>query len=126
VATWRRPDDLVRELSRARDSVAGAGGPVALHVRLTAALARVLAWAGSDVPRARRLADDAVRAARELDDPAVLAAALLAGHNVDWGPGSAARRRALAAELTGLAAVGVPQPDGREVPPDELLLEATL
>lgn len=74
-----------------------------LRLRVQASLARVLAWHDLDLARARRLAADAVGAARRAGDLPVLAACLLAAHNGLWGPGTAAQRRVLAEELVAIA-----------------------
>jgi sirohydrochlorin ferrochelatase len=66
-------------------------------------LARVLAWHGLDLPRARALAAEAVTQARAAGDVPVLAACLLAQHNALWAPGTAGERRAVAAEVAALA-----------------------
>ena len=53
--------------------------------------------------RARPLSERALALARTLDDPATLAACLLARHDVLWAPGRAAERIDLAREITQLA-----------------------
>src|SRR6266496_5773351 len=83
-----------------------------------ASLARVLAWHGRDLPRARELAADAVAAARQAGDPRLVAACLVAQHNAIWRPGTAADRRGLAAEVIELA-----EGDGTD---PELVIEARL
>ncbi len=74
-----------------------------LRARVLASLARELAWNGTDVARAARLADAAVATAQRAGDRATLAACLLARHNAVWGPGNAAERLALATQVTELA-----------------------
>jgi hypothetical protein len=74
-----------------------------LRARVLASLARELAWNGTDVARAARLADAAVTTALRTGDRATLAACLLAQHNAVWGPGNAADRLALAVQITDLA-----------------------
>ena len=80
--------------------------------RLTGQRARVLAamagdlfhsWEQPRINRAPAVAEEAVALARELDDPAVLAAALLAQHDARWVPGSAAARLLIIGELLDLA-----------------------
>src|SRR5262249_19231002 len=65
---WWPADQLVAVLSEALDAItaAGAAGEDAtvLRLRLMASLARVLAWHGLDLPRARELAAGAVAEAR--------------------------------------------------------------
>ena len=71
---------------------------------MTAALARQLQHSvPADRPRAGPLADEAVRIARTLDDPATLASCLLARHDTLWTPGTAATRATIAAEIADLA-----------------------
>jgi hypothetical protein len=74
-----------------------------LRARVLASLARELAWNGTDVARAARLADAAVTTALRTGDRATLAACLLAQHNAIWEPGNAADRLALAVQITELA-----------------------
>jgi hypothetical protein len=118
---WWPPDQLVAVLSEALQAVttAGAGdrGAAVLRLRLAASLARVLAWHGIDLPRARALAAEAVAQARVIGDLPALAACLMAQHNAIWAPGTAGERRAVAAEVAALA--------GKTGDP-ELLLEARL
>ena len=118
---WWPPDQLVAVLSEALEAVttggAGDRDAAVLRLRLAASLARVLAWHGIDLPRARALAAEAVTQARVIGDLPVLAACLMAQHNAIWAPGTAGERRAVAAEVAGLA--------GKTGDP-ELLLEARL
>jgi tetratricopeptide (TPR) repeat protein len=94
--------ELISVLETARAASAGAGTPAAAQV--TAALARHLQHSVSaDRPRARPLADAAVRIARRLDDPNTLASCLLAQHDTLWTPGRATQRAAIAAEIGELA-----------------------
>ncbi len=87
---------LLERAMRAADS-----GREAELARLGAALARELSGGvDADPPRAVSLADSAVRRARRLGDPAVLAFCLFAAHDVGWGPGTAASRLKLAEEMT--------------------------
>jgi len=95
----------------------GAAADAALRPQVMAALARVLAWHGRDLPRAQQLAQDAVAAARLAGDPGLVASCLLAQHNVIWRPGTAGERRALAAAVIELA---------RDAGDAELVIEARL
>ena len=103
---WWPPDKLVAVLSEALDAItatgAGQGDATVLRLRLMASLARVLAWHGLDLPRARTLAAGAVTGARTAGDVPALAACLLAQHNAIWAPGTAGERRAVAAEVIAL------------------------
>jgi AAA ATPase domain len=108
---WWPAGQLVTVLSEALDALprapgarSEARGAAQLRPRVMAALARVLAWHGLDLPRARALAAEAVSQARAAGDVAVLAACLLAQHNALWAPGTAGERRAVAAEVAALAA----------------------
>jgi hypothetical protein len=96
-------DAVVEELETALAGVRGAG--TALEAELTAGLAREL---HHSVPahraRAVPLSERALAVARTLDDPATLAACLLARHDVLWTPGRAGDRLGLAREITALAA----------------------
>ncbi|MER5280988.1 BTAD domain-containing putative transcriptional regulator [Streptomyces sp. NPDC002809] len=124
-AVWARADDPdgAGELSRAAARAAsrlGPGGPAALRARLLSVVAvesRGDAAADAPLPRAadapaveqwrqraERAAEEAVRLARRLGDPAVLAFALNGAFMQSFaGCGSARRRDALGGELTGLA-----------------------
>jgi hypothetical protein len=114
---WWPADQMVTLLSEALDALSEASGATALRLRVMAGLARVLAWHGLDLPRARVLAAEAVTQARAAGDVPVLAACLLAQHNALWAPGTAGERRAVAAEVAALAG----QAGDRE-----LLIEARL
>jgi hypothetical protein len=118
---WWPPDQLVAVLSEALDAITAAGAgeddATLLRLRLMAGLARVLAWHGLDLPRARALAAQAVDQARAAGDVPALAACLMAQHNAVWAPGTAGERRAMAAEVAALAG---------ETGDRELLLEARL
>ena len=81
----------------------GPGRRPAPAARHGGSLARVLAWHGLDLPRARALAAEAVTQARAAGDVPALAACLLAQHNALWAPGTAGERRAVAAEVAALA-----------------------
>jgi hypothetical protein len=114
---WWPADQLVTVLSEALDALPEAPAASPLRLRVMAALARVLAWHGLDLPRARALAAEAVTQARAAGDMHVLAVCLLAQHNALWAPGTAAQRRAIAAEVAALAG---------ENGDRELLIEARL
>jgi hypothetical protein len=89
------PVELIGLLRAALDR-----GPAApTRARLTAALAGVLAWSGTDLAEARDLAGAAVSLARRHAGRAVLEDCLVAQHNVVWGPGTARERLEIAAEL---------------------------
>ncbi|WP_234018893.1 MULTISPECIES: BTAD domain-containing putative transcriptional regulator [unclassified Streptomyces] len=125
-AVWTRADDPdgAGELARAAARAAarlGPEGPSALRARLLSVVAvesRGDAAADAPLPRAadarstepwrlraERAAEEAVRLARRLGDPALLAFALNGAFMQSYAAcGSAARRDALGAELTGLAA----------------------
>jgi hypothetical protein len=92
---WWPADELIGLLSQARKAVRDEG----LRLRVTAALARTLAWQLVEPDRARLLAQEAVAEARAQDDPVVLADCLLALHNVSWLPGTERARCEIAAEV---------------------------
>jgi tetratricopeptide (TPR) repeat protein len=72
--------------------------------RVLACLARELYLSGvADRRRAARLSSDAVDIARRVGDDATLAACLLAAHDTIWLPGTAAKRRLIAAEMATVA-----------------------
>ena len=112
---WWPPDQIVALLSEALDALGG--GDELLRLRVTASLARVLAWHRVDVAQAQELAEQAVAAARESGDGTTLTACLLAQHNAILAPGTARARYALAAEAAELA---------ERVGDREALLEARL
>ena len=112
--------DLVSVLDTARGALSGSGTP--LEAMVTAALARQLQHSvPADRPRARPLADEAVRLARTHDDPATLAGCLLAQHDSRWSPGTAAARTIIATEIADLAR----QAGDEERHAQALLLSAT-
>jgi tetratricopeptide (TPR) repeat protein/tRNA A-37 threonylcarbamoyl transferase component Bud32 len=74
----------------------------AWHVRLQARLAMELSFSDQQERRAL-LAEQAVAAARELEDAAALAYALNARHSVLWGPANAGERLEVAGEVIKLA-----------------------
>ncbi|MEU8923662.1 AAA family ATPase [Kitasatospora sp. NPDC048545] len=76
----------------------------AVHAEVLAALARELADGPErDTATARDLARRAADRARTAGDPHALATALFAQHDVDWAPGTAHRRLALADGLVAAA-----------------------
>ena len=95
-------DAIVERLETARRALHDSG--TVLEAQLTASLARELTHS---VPehraRAGPLSERALALAREHDDPATLAACLLARHDVLWTPGRAAERVDLAREIADLA-----------------------
>jgi predicted ATPase len=96
-------DAVVDVLETARGALHGTG--TALEAQLTASLARELNHSiPAHRPRAWPLSEQALTLARQLDDPATLAACLLARHDVLWTPGRAAERIDLAREIAELAA----------------------
>ena len=112
--------DLVAVLDIARRALSGTG--TTTEAKVTAALARQLQHSvPADRPQARPLADEAVRIARTLDDPAALASCMLAQHDTLWTPGTGTARAAIAAEIAGLAK----QANDRERLAQALLLLAT-
>jgi AAA ATPase domain len=118
---WWPAGQLVTVLSEALDALTEDPGATPLRLRVMASLARVLAWHGLDLPRARALAAEAVTQARAAGDVPVLAACLLAQHNALWAPGTAGERRAVAAEVAALAG----QTGDRELLIEAHLLAAT-
>lgn len=92
----------VELLEEALDGLSGQDG--ALRARVCAALARELFLSGvSERARAARLSADAVETARRVGDDAALAVSLLAAHDTVWMPGTAGRRRVIAAEMGAVA-----------------------
>ena len=115
--TWRPPDQVVALLSEALDVLGSGPGREPLRLHVMASLARALAWHGLDLPRARKLAAQAVAAARVAGDPLTLASCLLAQHHAIWAAGTARKRLRIAVEVAGLADRSGDQ---------EILLEARL
>jgi hypothetical protein len=75
-----------------------------VEAQVTANLARELHHSvPKDRARARPLSEHAMAIARRLDDPATLAACLLARHDVLWTPGAAAERVDVGREIVALA-----------------------
>ncbi len=112
--------DLIEVLGSTRDALKGTG--TTLEAKVTAALARQLQHSvPADRPRAGSLADEAVRIARVLDDPATLASCLLAQHDTRWTPGTASARAEIAAAIGDLAR----QVNDPERQAQALLLSAT-
>ncbi len=98
-----RRDAVIGRLEAARREL-GESGTV-LEAQLAASLARELAHSvPEDRARAQPLSERAVALARRHDDPATLAACLLAHHDVLWTPGRSAERIALGREIADLAA----------------------
>ena len=93
------------------EALAGTGTTPALAAQLESALAQTLARTPAPDParaaalagRAAAMADRAVSTARATGDDRVLAAALLAKHDVLWGPDNQEERLAVLAELERLA-----------------------
>ncbi|MFG2824621.1 ATP-binding protein [Kitasatospora sp. NPDC048365] len=102
-----RSDDsrraVVERLERAEAALRGGPRP-ALHAEVLAALARELADGPErDTDRARGLARRAAERAEAAGDPAALATALFAEHDVEWAPGTARRRLAIAGAMLAAA-----------------------
>jgi hypothetical protein len=113
-----RRDEVVAELESALRNV---GGFPELEARLTAALARELQHSVPEQrARAGPLTERALELGRHSGDLDVLAACLLARHDVLWTPGEAAARADVAAELVSLAQ----QAGDREREAEALLLHA--
>src|SRR5581483_7807111 len=96
----------------------------ALRARVLAGLAQELyhTWPEkAEIEKAGRLAAEAVDLARQLDDPATLAATLLARHDAAWRPGHAAERHEIAIELAHTAR----KAGDRELATEAVLLQAT-
>ena len=95
-----------------------------LRARVLAGLAqeRYHSWLHLDESEhAAELAAEAVDLARRLDDPATLAAALLARHDARWLPGHEQERLEIATELASVARLA----GDRELATEALLLQAT-
>ena len=94
--------EVVALLDEARRAVEGRAP--AVEAQVTASLARELYHSlPRDRARAGPLSEHAMAIARRLDDPAVLAACLLARHDVLWTPGAAAERVEVGREIVALA-----------------------
>ena len=95
-------DETVAVLEEARSALLGSDERLLAHI--TAGLARELAHS---VPRQRAragpLSEEALAIARQLRDPATLAACLLARHDALWAPGRARERVAVAREIATVA-----------------------
>lgn len=104
-ARWGSDDRVAAGLlTEAADLLAG-GEEAALRSRVLASLARGLRHAsvtGVD-PKASAPADEAVELARTAGDPAALALALLARHDVMWVPGTAGARLPLLRDMAAAA-----------------------
>ena len=95
-------DEVVALLEEARRAVEGRAP--AVEAQVTASLARELHHSvPKDRARARPLSEHAVAIARDLGDPATLAACLLARHDVLWTPGAGAERVEVPREIVALA-----------------------
>ncbi|MBV8161644.1 MAG: hypothetical protein JO265_12040, partial [Acidimicrobiia bacterium] len=95
-----------------------------LRARVLAGLAqeRYHSWLDTaEIQETADLAAEAVELARQLDDPATLAAALIARHDATWRPGHAPERHEIAAELAQIAR----QVGDRELATEAVLLQAT-
>jgi DNA-binding CsgD family transcriptional regulator/tetratricopeptide (TPR) repeat protein len=91
------------------EALAALGPPTALKARVMARLAMELYYHGTR-ERREALSREAVQIARELGDPATLAAALVGRHYALHGPENLPQRLAAAAELIALAeAAGDPE-----------------
>jgi len=100
-----RRDETLAELDAALGVVAGTD--TAREAQLTAALARELQHSvPEDRPRAGPLSERALELGRRADDPATLAACLLARHDVLWTPGAEDERAGIAREIVAVARVG--------------------
>jgi AAA ATPase domain len=121
---WFPPTEVVALLAEALDGLPAGpadGTSGLLRLRVMASMARVLAWHGLNLPRARALAAEAVDAARASGDHITLAACLLAQHHAVWAPGTAQERLRIAGEIADLAE----RADDREVLLEARLLAAT-
>jgi tetratricopeptide (TPR) repeat protein len=96
-------DELAGLLEEALAGLGSGAERAVPRARVLASLARLLAWPGRDLPRARELAQRAVAEARTAGDRPTQASCVLALHNVIWGPGTAAQRLDLDAEVIELA-----------------------
>jgi AAA ATPase domain len=112
--------DLIAVLDAACNALKGAG--TSTEAKVTAALARQLQHSvPADRPRARPLADQAVKIAQTLGDPDTLASCLLAQHDVSWTPGTATARTKITNMIINLAK----QANDQERHTQALLLSAT-
>jgi DNA-binding CsgD family transcriptional regulator len=100
-AAWRDVRDCMTAADLLRD-VLPLGGDELTQVRVQAALTRVLALAGHD-DAATTLGEDALAAARTLEDPAVVRMAIDAISCIQWGPRTLARQLALTREAAAMA-----------------------
>ena len=82
------------------------GQRTGLRARVLSAMAGDLfhSWEPARIERASGAAEEAVALARDLAEPAVLTAALLAQHDAQWLPGTASARLPITDELLQLAA----------------------
>jgi tetratricopeptide (TPR) repeat protein len=107
-------EDLVGMLERALEACPA--GDSYERVRLLGRLAQALYWS-PETERALRLSDEALGAARRLDDPASLAYALDSRNVVLWGPDNADEGRSHAEEMLAI---------GRALADRDIQLEALL
>lgn len=97
-----RRDEVTAELEAAFNALPDT--ETALRAKLASALARELTHSvAEERTRAGDLAEQALALGRTTGDPDVLAACLLARHDVLWTPGTAAQRAEVSVELVGLA-----------------------
>ncbi|MFC5645207.1 ATP-binding protein [Kitasatospora cinereorecta] len=97
--------ELITLLEHAESALRGEPGAEALRARVLAAWARESAdGPDQDVASARDRAREAARVARQAGDRRALATALFARHDVEWAPGTAARRLEIADAMAGAAA----------------------
>ena len=118
----RADNERIQLLEEAR--VALGDEETALRARVLAGLAqeRYHSWLSEEESGlATDLASEAVALARRLDDPATLAATLLAQHDTAWVPGRADERLEIALDLAQVAR----QAGDRELATEALLLQAT-
>jgi tetratricopeptide (TPR) repeat protein len=101
-------EEFVAALENALERLGPAGS--ALRARLLVRLAVALYYAPASAPRREELVQEALRIARELDDPPTLAYVLDQGHIATNGPDTTERGLAWAQELFALAdAAGDPE-----------------
>jgi tetratricopeptide (TPR) repeat protein len=121
-ADVREVTDLLTEAADRLAALAPDRAAAALRSRVLAALARTYrhATAAPVARQAHAAAAEAVELAGTADDPATLAIALLAAHDVAWRPGSAAERLKLATAMADAAG----RSDDRDLVAEATLLHA--